>query len=65
MFLDNWGENPGVGGVSLKVKVSGSVSNVKGILRRSVEELSVDELILLERNSDEPLLEAREWSGRC
>jgi hypothetical protein len=58
VFLESWGENPGV-------KVSGSVSNVKGMLSRSVDELSVDELTLLERNSDDPLLDARECSGRC
>ena len=51
----------------MELNISGSVSKVKGMLRRSVEELRVDELILLERNSDEAWLEAwlevRERSG--
>lgn len=53
----------------MELNISGSVSKVKGMLRRSVEELRVDELILLERNSDEAWLEAwleaRERSGWC
>lgn len=40
--------------------MSGLVSKVNGILRREADELSVDELMLPGRNSDEAVFEERE-----
>lgn len=66
VWRDVWRESGGVKTLSLKWKVSGSVSNVNGTLRLSWEELfRVDELMAAGRNSDEAVLEVRDRFGRC